>query len=241
MRYWMVLVLTVAMAGVVSADIAPSTPPGMTLTVEQIDNSDGNPDLYLDYYEIDLAADYVTNDLSVFTESDWLSAVLIVVPDELDQILQYPMYPYDTQPVCPTLQEIEVGNPPFDPPLPGLRYDTFLCNGVMGEAFSYTDPPSGPLVFDTDELGVTWYTADGDDLGELLLSRVTLKNTANGWWSISVTASPAEFGPIVTVGPEGQAPIWGVIVDGEMHIVPEPATMALLVLGGLGVLVRRKR
>lgn len=240
MRYWMVLVLTVAIAGVASADTKESTPPGITLTVEQIDNSGGNPDPYLDYYGIMLAGNYVTNDLSILTGSDWLSAVLYVVPTELDQIFQYPISPYDAasgNPASPDPNLILYGSPPLVPPLPGLEYDTFCSNGVMGEAFSTTDPPSGPFIFDNNELGLTWYTDDGDDIGDLLLARVTLKNEAQGTWYCRITASPAEIGPAVEV----LSLLEGVIVDGEMHIIPEPATMSLLVLGGLGMLIRRKR
>ena len=171
-------------------------------------------------------AGYVYNDVVVTTDSDWMRAVLVVTPDDPSKVYQ-DVYGGVTSPM-----------PSLFTPFPALEYDTYVSNGVVGEAVSVLAAASvgrSVLEFttdtdpDTDELAVEYYTTETDNIGELSLARVTLSNTTSGTWFFLATASPAGGPMVVAEGP---------IVDGEM--VPEPMTLSLLAIGGLA-LIRRKK
>jgi hypothetical protein len=180
----------------------------------------------------------VSNMLNLTTTSDWLSAVLVVTLDETGQVFQYPFSPYNVagNPASPDPVLISTGSPPFVPPLPGLLYDTYLSNGVLGASVQTAAPVDlgiDTMKFDGDGIAAVWWTTGGDDTGTLNLASVTLLNSAQGTWQFIATASPAgEGGPKVDTGVQP-------VVDG--YLVPEPATMGLLLVGGLGMLIRRKR
>lgn len=173
-----------------------------------------------------IAADtYVTNELNFNCTSDWLSGVIEVIPTG-GGIYQHAVGGITTAAPMGTLMAVYAG----------LQYDTYVSNGVIDELVSTAaagDPgwDYSAIVFDASKLAITWYTSDTDDTGILKLAQVTLEDTCQGTWRASVTASPSG-GPRVDV-------IGGTIVDGVM--VPEPATMSLLAIGGLGLLIRRKR
>lgn len=208
MRYLTVLFLTAALAGIASADIL---------------------DFYVDSFVTPETTDllstippdaYVTNDLMLDVDSDWLSAVLVIAPDSGGGIYQHPA---------------GANTPPNEllfPAYPCLEYDTYVSDGLGGapsvEAavdFGYT-----VLLFDEDDVACLFYTT-AEQIGLLHMARVTLGNTVDGTWRFRATASP-EGGPVIDTG---DLPI----VDG--YLVPEPATLGLLAIGGLGVLIRRKR
>jgi hypothetical protein len=157
---------------------------------------------------------YVYNDVVVTTDSDWMRAVLVVIPDDPAKVYQ-DAFGGITSPL-----------PAFFPTFPALEYDTYVSNGVVGEPVSVLAAASvgrTVLEFTTDtdpshaELAVEYYTVDIDDTGELSLARVTLANTTSGTWFFLATASPAGGPMVVAEGP---------IVEGEM--VPEPMTLSLL-------------
>lgn len=207
MRYLTALVLTAALAGVASAQISGEVQSAPT---------PATGDLLLP-----IAADsYITNDVVVDAASDWLSAVLAIELTSGD-IYQHPAGG-NTSP-----------NPILIPAYNALEYDTYVSNGVVGEAVSTAaaaDLGYAAIEADVDTFALSWYTTEGDDLGILALVRATLSTDAQGSWQFRATASPAG-GPAVELA--------GNVVDGYM--VPEPATMALLGLGGLAALIRRKR
>jgi len=209
MRYLTVLFLTAALAGIASADITD-------LTI----------DCFPTPATVDLvppgeipADTYVTNDVMLTVDSDWLSAILIVTPDTTGQIYQNALG----------------GNTPPNSALfaayATLEYDTYVSDGLGGapSLAAAVDYGYSSVVFDEDELALTYYTT-ATEIGELHMARVTMLNTASGEWTFVATASP-EGGPKVIAE--------GMIDDGCM--VPEPATLGLLAIGGLGVLIRRKR
>lgn len=205
MRYLTVLVLTAALASVASAQITGS--------VVVTDPTPG------------LGAGWVTNDIVVQADSDWLSAMMVVLPDASGMIYQ------DTygsaNPQSP--------DPLFVAAFPTLAYDTYVGNGVLGESVSTAaavDMGQAAILFDTNVLAIAWYTSDDDDLGSLDLARITLGDQAQGTWEFRATASPSKGPATVMVGQ---------IINGELVVIPEPATMALLAVGGIGMLIRRKR
>lgn len=226
MRYLTVTFLMLAVAVPALAwdgEIAYSTPPGISMWVEPGSEATGTQ-----------MAGYVTQNIMIDTDTDWLSAQLVVLPDAPDQVYQ----------------ELVVGNinpqaplsPMFFPVYPGLEHDSWVWNGNYGvsvDLAAAVDLGYGAIVFDLDMIAIGWNTKELTETGIRSIAQITLAEGATGTWSLSVTSSPAEVGPIVTVGPDAE--LQGVIVGGEMHMVPEPATMSLLVLGGLGVLIRRKR
>jgi len=205
MRTPTVLILLAATANVASAAI--------TMQVVEVDNS-SVPEL----------AGYVTQDVVVTTDSDWLISELIVQPDEDGLIYQDDLG--NANPQSP--------NPAFFSAFPSLEFDTYVSDGVPGEVVVIIPPVDldGPpeVIFDTDQISIAWHTDATDDIGTLVLARVTLKDTATGTWSFLTTAVPID-------GPRVEAS--GPIVDG--HMVPEPITVSLLVVASLGLIRRRRR
>lgn len=203
MRTLTVLTLVAAIANVASAAI--------TMEIIEVDNSSQ-------------LTGYVTQDIVVTTDTDWLSAHLIVQPDASGSIYQYDYG--DPWGYGPAFQI-------WPPPFPAAEFDTYVSSGVQGESVSMTgavDLGEGPnVIFDTSKLSITWWVDSTDDIGTLGLARVTLADNATGTWQFLATAAPAE-------GPRVEAS--GPIVDG--YLVPEPAMLSLLALGAMA-LIRRRR
>ena len=204
MRTLTVLVLVTAMADVASAAI--------TMQVIEVDNSFGGT-----------AMDgYVTQDIVVTTDTDWLGAQMIVQPDAVGLIYQDDYGNANPQAPNPN---IFCGLAPSALCIlsPSLAFDTYVSNGVLGETANCTGAVDlgGPAsaIFTEDELSIAWYTDATDDIVALILARVTLQDTTTGTWSFLATAAPAE-------GPRVDVPA-GVIENGVMYI-PEPATLSLL-------------
>ena len=233
MRYLTVLFLTAALAGIASADI-------LSVSV------DSNPvpetkDLLFDamgYGDYIPAGTMIENDLHFVCDDDWLSAVLVVTPDVSGHIYQWDV---DTPPHA-------INWFPWAPDgvYPTKVYDSWISDGLGGTPstavavdFGYTEK-----VFETGEIAMAFYT-DLEEIGDLILAQITLSVEATGTWQFRGTSSPASdpdngiFGPVYEI--MDGAPLEGIIVDGEMLIIPEPATLGLLLIGGVGVLIRRKR
>lgn len=144
---------------------------------------------------------YVTNDIVLTTETDWLSAQLILEADSAGDVFQHPQ------------GSVISPNPFVFQYYPALAYDTYLSNGVVGEAVNTHLPPVDlfggkcSVVFDDQQLLNGWYTLAQDETGELPLARITLSNEATGTWKLLVTAAPEE-GPVIVLE--------GTIVDGEL-------------------------
>ena len=225
MRYLTVLFITAALAGIASADI--------TLTVTQSipDSPTGR----------------VQNLISVNTTADWLSAQMIV--ESADWGATSPIFNSKAGAAAPYYSEF-VGY--MDEGIMAnlfMEHDSFVTGGtdtgvdewypeqeywvqatIGGGAVDLGGDTSASWT--STYINQAWWTDKTDDIGLTEIAQITIKDAAQGTWKLRATMSPAG-GPYVEV-------LGGTIVDGVM-IIPEPATMGLLLVGGLGVLIRRKR
>ena len=194
------------------AAIANVASAALTMEIVEVDNTPGG----------DALLGYVTQDLVVTTDSYWLGSQLIVDLDEPGKIYQDPMG--NTNPQSP--------NPAFFPHFPSLEFDTYVSSGVLGEWVSTggAEDLGGPpeVIFDTDHISIEWWTSDTDDIGTFPVARVTLHDSADGTWSFLSPTFPAE----------GYFPVNGPVING--HMVPEPAMLALLGVGSLAFIRRRR-
>jgi hypothetical protein len=180
-------------------------------------------------YTIGGVAGNNTTDISINAGIDWTSAVLVVTPDATGQIFQDTFF----------------GAPNDNPPASGqiafqasLAYDTFISDGQLvdrtktGAISTVANGQATPVLQSTDLIDLGWFTTNTDDLGAMTLARVTIAAGATGTWSFQAfdasSASEAAW-----VGS-------GTIEDG-MLVIPEPATMLVMIGGGLGFLARRRR
>ena len=190
---------------------------------------------------------YVVNEISIDTGTEeWVTSELIVVPDQADMVYNasysytLPTPPFSTIIVDPFASDQVQATIDY---YTELEFDSRIATGVFvgGEAeASYTTlsaPAAGTKVLPMvaaggDEIRVTWYTLDVVESGALDMAMVTLGTGAEtGSWSFEVyTAGSAEI------------PAWtasGDIEDGKL--IPEPASMLMLIGGGLGLLMRRRK
>lgn len=117
----------------------------------------------------------------------------------------------------------------------GAGQDTITEGAVMAYGFGQTagdlTPPAGWSVGPTPIQVQPVYDAT------LVLATGTFPVGVNPSWGQAATGVLfAEVGSKATIG-AGQ----GVLVDLQTVIVPEPATMSMLALGGLAALIRRRR
>ena len=217
MRILTVLVTVMAIANVASAVI--------TMEVIPVDNS-AVPEM----------ADYSTLDFVVTTDTDWLGAQLIVTPDEPGSIYQDPLG--NTNPQSP--------NPAFFSAFPSLEFDTYVTHGTLGESVSTTGavdlggPPE--VIFDSDQLSIGWYTDATDDTGTFTLARLT--GYTSGWQLLGgcpLTGFQGHWGTFSFLATAVPAEGPRVMFSGDLCLVPEPAALALLGLGGLALVRRRRR
>jgi len=173
---------------------------GLSVDIVSFDTPETTDLVPPEYGGMTIPADtYVTNDVVVTTETDWLGAQLILETDTDGDIFQHPL----GGTISPS--------PGWFGPYPTLQYDTYVSNGVLGSGVCTLGPVNlygGPctVVFDDQLLQIGWNTTQ-TEIGELPLARVTIANDATGEWAFMVTASPAEGPKVLTAG---------TIVAGEM-------------------------
>ena len=133
---------------------------------------------------------YVTQDITVHTTTDWLSAQLRVTLDAPGGIYQDALG--SGHPQSP--------DPAFFDAFPSLEFDTYVSNGVLGEpvtTLGAVDLGCSPApTCDADAVCIAWFTPHADVIDALALSRITLAEDAAGTWSFLASSHPAE-GPNV--------------------------------------------
>lgn len=205
MKTILILVTMVALTGIASA--------AMTGRLVEIDNSAS-------------LSGYVTNDIVISTDSDWLLSTLKIQPDAPGQIYQNSYGNYG--PPASALVNL----------FPTLAYDSFVSAGLVIDGDVPTLSPGS--VFTEDLIDCTYFTFSNDDIGDLTIARITLSTSANGTWSIeALNTETGSQVPAWEIGPN--AAHNGIIENGLMKMVPEPATMLVMIAGGISLLARRRR
>ncbi len=184
------------------------------------------------------ANEWTVNQLSLDTTVDWVSSELIVTPGTTGQIYQY-FYLDNRGNRIDNAASAMTGDISFDGD--AATYDTFISDGLLLDGttesgFSWLAPSGYSLVYTgtaaEDTLSVIYYHVQTNNIGDLDLAQVTInENYTGGTWSFKAfdagSASVAAY------------EVSGTIVNGAL--VPEPATMLVMAIGGIGVLARRRR
>ncbi len=178
---------------------------------------------------------FVANDLVMNTTSDW-TATLLQVNLTSGSIWQEPD---DTATVTWNGATLGKPNPAFYTlaTLASSEFDSYMTGGdgtgstaSIGGACADISPNPCPLQFDSSGIDITWNSLgqEAGDIGIFSIARVTLSPDAQGSWLVKFTV--AGFPTAIETS--------GVVVNGAL--VPEPASLSLLSLSGLGLLRRRR-
>ena len=124
-------------------------------------------------------------------------------------------------------------------------FDSVSFAGGIWDAHDATIPPITGL-FDPPYAMVAQHNVVFTDTGDTVSANgllVTLGIDTTGFFATdAITSFPLLLaGSPVIAADSDFAGVAAVITNGTINIVPEPATMSLLVLGGLGVMARRRR
>ena len=214
MRYIATLIALVAVAGIASA----------AMTGGWSVNAEGTTAM----------PNHTVNDLVINTTLDWTSAIVSVnAPGAIYQDSFEATDPITGGPLPPPANFLAM--------VPSLEWDTYICGGqfsdkdpapagTAGATASYTLPPNP--ICDVNDVLATFFTTTTTDIGIIELTRVTVSSAfTGGSWSIAIYDASSAEAPVLEAT--------GTIVEGVL--VPEPATMLIMAIGGIGVLARRRR
>ena len=162
-----------------------------------------------------LAPGNIKNQIQVDTGgSDWLSAKLLVDVGDGDvwKTVAFAWYgPASTVGVFNDSTEIQDGL------------------GGQCSVLAPVDFGVSTIQWDNDGIAIEWFTTDTTNIGAALeIAKITLDDEASGTWRLGYALQDGTT-----------ADISGTVVGGYM--IPEPATMLVMIAGGLGILARRRR
>lgn len=170
-----------------------------------------------------LGPGYVTNDILISTDTDWLQSQLLIeltsgniyqtpsIGQWFPQTAYWSMFP-----------ELE-----FDSFLTATGFDNPNLAGCAGNL------DGDDQQFDTEEIDIAWFNVEKDDIGQnMLIARITLSTDAQGTWKFISWAHDPTFS-------KNYPEVYG---EGMVNYgyLPEPATIVMLGVGA-AVLLRRRR
>jgi PEP-CTERM motif len=118
--------------------------------------------------------------------------------------------------------------------VPAVEFDTWVgipgdsTGGIAGGA---GDLGGGPLTMQGSQVSVTWFNTATTDTGPIRIANISLTDDAMGTWSY-ISGFNGNAGATFLQGS-------GVIINGGLSVIPEPASMALLGVASLAMLRRR--
>ena len=167
-------------------------------------------------------ADYRVWDMMTEVTTDWTNARLDLILTS-GTLYQHPVSEFGS--------DVE-GNPAAIGMYPDVEWDTYVASPIdWTTAPALADDP--PYMSDTS-ITASWFDSIVGVGGTYRIARISLSTDAQGTLTGKVYDVETQgVGVVIDVAR------FGLVKDGE--IIPEPATLMLLAIGGIGALLRKRR